>query len=359
MQWSGILLPNVFYSGFCIAYDKCSEVGNSTSHEGCLRNGEGVMEKYGGVGFVSYELEGVPNGVVDAGAGGAALTGIDEAVRFFNRQQYGGPGLGAYEIPVYTGEGSWMAVIMGVMAIPATAFATSYAKKAGEKMAEKDFADIGMKDVARKSMDALVHLIEVIKHLKGLPDWTRTKIEWSNNAQRARVYNDAGAILEVPSDYIKWYKQVPKAILRRLSAPILRAGRVTFASKQDSGEFRSVDLEASQVPLLMGQEDFNEDAFLFPELRHGDDVELEGLITRGNQSTNSIGFQYQGHILNCVPETGSVRRFKAAIFLHCKLVATINRHVASLTRIDNRPTLIIRQVVQLEDDQRGQQLLFE
>lgn len=317
------------------------------------------MEKFGGIGYVSYDLEGVPNGVVDAGAGGAALIGIDEAVRFFNRQQDGGRGLAPYEIPVYTGEGSWLAVIMGIMAIPATVFATSYAKKAGEKMAEKDFADIGMKDIARKSMDALVHLIEVIKHLKGLPDWTRTKIEWSKDARRAHIYNDAGAVLEVPSDYIKWYRQVPKGILRRLSAPILWAGRVTFASKQDNGEFRSVDIEASQVSLLMGQDESGEDTFLFPELKHGDDVELEGLITRGNQSTNSIGFQYQGHILNCVPETGSVRRFKAAIFLHCKLVATINRHVASLTRIDNRPTLIIRQVIQLEDDRRGQRLLFE
>lgn len=317
------------------------------------------MDKFGGVGFVSYELEGMPTGVVDAGAGGAALAGIDEAIRFFNRQQGGELSAGSYEIPVYTGEGSWLAIVMGLMAIPATAFVTSYAKKAGEKMAEKDFADIGMRDVARKSMDALVHLVEVIKHLKGLPDWAQTKVAWSQDARKARVFNDGGDVLEVPSEYIKWYRQIPKGILKRLSAPILRGGRVTFASRQESGEFLSVDVEASQVPLLVGQEEPSEDTFLFPELKHGDDVELEGLITRGNQSTNSIGFQFQGHILNCVPETGSVRRFKAAIFLHCRVVATVNRHVGSLTRIDNRPTLIIRKVVQLEDDQRGQALLFE
>ena len=68
--------------------------------------------KQEGVGYISYEWEGAPSGVIDAYAGGEALLGIDEAVRFFNRQQNRGFASSSYEIPVYTGEGSWLAIVM-------------------------------------------------------------------------------------------------------------------------------------------------------------------------------------------------------------------------------------------------------
>lgn len=317
------------------------------------------MEKLNGVGFISYERDGAPTGVIDACAGGLALTGIDEAVRYFNRQQHRGFADGSYEIPVYTGEGSWVAVVLGIAAIPITTFASAYAKKAAEKMAEKDFADTGFRDIARKSMDALVRLVELIKHMNGMPDWSAAEIRWSRDASVAYIYDKNGAVLEVPAEYVKWYKQVPKGILRKLSAPIVGGGSATFGAQQENGNFRSVNIGYGEASLLKDDEDVADDSFLFPELKHGEEIELEGLITRGNQSTNSIGFQYKDHILNCVPESGNVRRFKAAMFLHCMVTAIINRHVGSLARVDNRPTLIIKSVRQLEDDNSGQRLLFE
>lgn len=307
------------------------------------------------VGFVSYEWKGAPAGVIDANAGGTALIGIDEAVRFFNRKQARGFSSANYEIPVKTGEGSWIALVLGVLALPATAFATGYAKKAGEKMAERDFSDLGFKDVTRKSIDALRTLIELVKHTGKTSGWDTAGAEWKENATIIGILNEAGEVLYLPVEYLKWYYEVPKSTLKKLVAPIANGRFMTIGSQPREGELRTVQVTSDQVALF-DPDDNEEDEFLFPELEHGDDVALEGLITRGNQETNSMGFQYQGHILNCNPANGSVRRFKAAMFLHCRIHATVNRHVTSLTHVDRRPTLIVNEVVPLESD--TQQLLF-
>lgn len=168
-----------------------------------------MEDKYGEVGFISYEWERAPSGVIDAFAGGTALIGLDEAIRYFNRRQTKGLSSATYEIPLYTGEGSWLAVILGVLSVPAATFATAYAKKAAEKMAERDFSELGFKDVARKSMDALVRLVEMLKRTGKRIDWSTVKITWSPDATHAYVEDGEGGQIVVPAEYIKWYKELP------------------------------------------------------------------------------------------------------------------------------------------------------
>lgn len=307
------------------------------------------------VGFISYEWNGAPAGVIDANAGGTALLGIDEAVRFFNRKQARGFSSTNYEIPVRTGEGSWIAYVLGVLAVPTAIFATAYAKKAGEKMAERDFAELGFKDIARKSVDALRCLIELIKHTGKTSGWDTSGVDWKDSATIIGIQNGTGEVLYIPAEYLKWYYEVPKATLKKLVAPVTKGRFMTVGSLPSDGELRTVEVTSDHVALF-DPEDSEEEEFLFPELEHGTDVALEGLITRGNQETNSMGFQYLGHILNCNPANGSVRRFKAAMFLHCRIHATVNRHVTSLTHVDRRPTLIVNEVIPLEVDM--QQALF-
>lgn len=301
------------------------------------------------VGFVSYEWKGAPSGVIDAQAGGNALLGIDEAVRLFNRKQTKGFLSTSYEIPVKTGEGSWVAWILGLIAIPATAFVTGYAKKAGERMAERDFSEMGFTDIARKSIDALEHLFELIKHTKKTSGWDTEGVIWKENATIIGITNESNEVLYIPVEYLKWYWDLPQSTLKKLTAPIAKGRQMTIGASLGEGRYRTVKINHDELELFT-KEDIDEDEFLFPELVHGNDVVIEGLVTRGNQETNSMGFQYHAHILNCVPATGSIRRFKPAMFLHCKVEATINRHVASLARLDYRPTLIVNQVIILESD---------
>lgn len=317
-----------------------------------------MNEQVNPVGYVSYSWAGAPNGVIDANAGGTALIGIDEAIRYFNRKQTRELSGVDYQIPIKTGEGSWIAWILGVIATPAAIFATAYAKKAAEKMAERDFSDTGFRDIAKKSVDALERLVELIKHTQRTHDWNMERVAWRDNNTLVGIYNDNGDILYLPVEYLQWYADMPKAAIRKIAAPIDDSRSMTVGVSTENGGFRSVTIEKSEITTLLDETD-EEEAFLFPELEHGKEFVLEGLITRGNQETNTLGFQYKDHILNCMPSTGNIRRFKQAIFLHCKVHATINRHVGSAVQLDRRPTLVIDQVLVIENDSPAQTYLFD
>ncbi|MBB4731377.1 hypothetical protein [Xanthomonas arboricola] len=151
-----------------------------------------MEDRFGEVGYLSYEWLSAPDGVIDAYAGGTALIGLDEAIRYFNRRQAKSLSTTNYEIPVRTGDGSWLAVVIGILSVPVTTFAAAYAKKAAEKMAERDFSELGFKDIARRSMDALVHLIEIMKKTGKPLDLEKTKIRWSKDATKAIITDKNG-----------------------------------------------------------------------------------------------------------------------------------------------------------------------
>ncbi|RYF47077.1 MAG: hypothetical protein EOO38_12865 [Cytophagaceae bacterium] len=224
-------------------------------------------------------------------------------------------------------------------------------------MAERDFSEIGFTDVARRSFEALERLVELVKHTKKTVGWGSNDLVWSDNSTMVGVINDDGEVLYVPVEYLKWYFDLPKGTLKKLVAPVVTARHMVVASRDTEGRFRRVEVHQADVAIFMGEIAVEDEDYLFPELVHGEEMYLEGVITRGNQETNSMGFLFQNHILNCQPDTGSVRRFKRAMFLHCKVLATINRHVASHVQPDRRPTLIVHEVQILEAD--GQDSLFE
>lgn len=93
-----------------------------------------------------------------------------------------------------------------------------------------------------------------------------------------------------------------------------------------------------------------DDEFLFPELEQGMLVRLEGRLTRGNAETNSVGLNYKGHILNCVPEAGSVVQYKPALFLRCVVEGIVTRLHKNYLVAERKPTIIFKRITQLEND---------
>ena len=89
---------------------------------------------------------------------------------------------------------------------------------------------------------------------------------------------------------------------------------------------------------------------MFPELAHGDYVELEGDITRGNENSNNLGFRYDGHILTIVPATGSIVKHKSSLFLKCLVKGRASRidKVGYIT--EKKPKIIFTEIVPLESD---------
>jgi hypothetical protein len=305
--------------------------------------------QYEEVGFIKYSGDGLVDGVIDAGGAGSALVGLDEAVRFFNRQQSQDFGELQYDVPVQTRKGSWEAVVLAGAAIGG-AFALGYAKKAGEKMAENDFKEIGLKHALSKSMSALQMLAKLIVHTRRPRGWEQARIDPTISIDTVIVTNDSGKELEVPVEYYRWYQQMPPRLLVKMTS-VIRRNRVLTIGATQGGENEVVTITEIDKPLFDNLEiDEIEEEVLFPELMHGGIASLEGRMIRGNEASNSVGLEYMGHVINCVPSQGSVRQYKSALFLRCRVHGQISRHSKNRFVADRRPTLIIDRVVVLETD---------
>ena len=307
-------------------------------------------QEYEDVGYIKYSGKDVERGIIDAGSAGSALTGLDEAIRFFNRQQSPDFATLQYDVPVQTRAGSWEAVVMGSALAVGGAFALGYAKKAGEKLAENDFKDIGLKDILKKSMTAIQTLAKVVKHTRRARGWKTARFALDDPTGTVLIVNDKGEELPVPMEFYRWFQQLPPRLLIRMTS-VIRTERVLSIGIARSEKIDEVHVNEEDKPLFDDTQDEEEDEnILFPELVHGQDAQLEGRLIRGNEASNTAGLEYQGHVINCVPAHGSVRQYKVALFLRCKVEGRITRHAKSRFVADRRPTLIVEKVVPLETD---------
>lgn len=312
--------------------------------------------EYEELGYIKYSGESLREGVIDAGSAGSALVGLDEAIRYFNVQQSPDFATLAYEIPVQTRAGSWEAVVLAGTAV-AGAFGIGYAKKAGEKLAENDFKDVGLKHALKKSLSAIHALAKLVKHTRRTRNWEVDRIEPVGSIDLAVIANTQGEEVKVPVQYLRWYEAMPPRLLVRLTS-VVREDRILSIGVRDSDVPGEVVVGADDKVLFEDPEiDELDDDVLFPELIHSANVQLTGRLIRGNEASNSTGLEYQGRIINCVPASGSVRQYKAALFLRCQVEGRVTRHTKNRFLADRRPTIILSKVVPLERD--GQLGLFE
>jgi hypothetical protein len=101
-----------------------------------------------------------------------------------------------------------------------------------------------------------------------------------------------------------------------------------------------ISVEISRKERYIFYDESDDSDVLFPELVHGQIVELLGVVTRGNEMSNTIGFLYEGHILTAIPRKGSIVRYKSHLFLSCKISGEITRADKKGNVIENRPRLI-------------------
>lgn len=306
-------------------------------------------QKYEDIGYIKFSGGDVPSGVIDAASAGSALLGLDEAVRFFNEQQ--APDLSGldYDIPVRTQAGSWEAVLIAGLLATGGAFALGYAKKAGEKLAENDFKDIGLKDVLRKSMNAIQTLVRVVKHTRQSRGWNATRISNGESSATVAITNQKGEEIIIPAEYYRWFQQLPPRLLVKMTS-VVRTDRVLSIGVNFPDRRQEVEVVEVDKPLFDDTAEEEYEEILFPELAHGMETRLEGRLIRGSEASNSVGLEYQGHVLNCVPAHGSVRQYKAALFLRCAVEGRITRHAKNRFVADRRPTIIMSKVAPLEND---------
>jgi hypothetical protein len=304
------------------------------------------------VGSIKYEGKAVAPGVLDAGKAGMALTGLDELLRYFNSRQ--SPELAKldYEIPVRVREGSWEAVVV----TGASAFAVAYMLRAANEIAKRDFEGVGLRDAFKKSMQAIVYLIRLAKHTSKLKGWLVENMRWQNNNTEVGIPNEEGQYEYFPTEFLDWYSSLPVQTIRKI-VDVVESERELVVDASTNQILLRETITIREKRIFIGELDEDMDnEVLFPELEHDAEVKLEGRLTRGNAETNTFGLEYLGHILNCMPESGSVVQHKHALFLQCVVEGRITRLSKNHLVAERRPTIIVRRVTPLERD--AQNLLF-
>jgi len=298
------------------------------------------------IGYVEFVGEGIDEGLLDARKQAKALIGFDSALRFFVGQQLPELQKTEYEIPVRVKEGSWQALIPQSieqwMLAGASAIVLAYFTTAATKMAQNDFANIGMKDVFRRSLEGIQWFIRIGKHLGELGKRKFEKVRWRNNNTEVGIPNADGEYLFVPPGFLEWFVQAPKQLLVDL-AEVISIDRQLNITLIYPDRVETVSVAQNERHVFYLREE--QEAILFPDLKHGQRVVLEGVVTRGNENANSIGFFLREHILTCYPATGNIVRFKHALFLECRITGTISRADKFGGTNDPRPKIIFDDLV--------------
>ena len=220
-------------------------------------------------------------------------------------------------------------------------------------MAEKDFQDIGFSDIFRKSLLALKNLVDLIKHKKGNINCENEDfhIEQKNDSFFVSIKNELGESILIPIEQLEWFKNIPKKSLEKIVQGVMIGQSLSIGVRNENENFDSTSITNEEKSLFLSSEEDEQEEVIFPELVHGETTQLEGKLVRGNEKTNSLGFEYKGVILNCHPTKGSIRQYKSSLFLKCKIYCYINRHEKSDLILDKKPTLHIERVEPLESDQ--------
>ena len=309
------------------------------------------MEEERYIGFVSYEGDLVKDGLMDARKQAQALLGFDFAVRYFV-VKYAPDFRGFdFEIPVRVKKGSWEALIPetigGWMQAGLGVVATAYFSQAAQKMAEKDFADVGVVDIFQKSLEMIKWFLKVGKHMGSSSVRKFEHPKFSDDNDFVGIKNESGEYLYVPRAALELYATTSPALIEKLAQNI-EVGRELKVGTFQGGVVDAVVVTASEKWIFCDDISEDDGEILFPELAHGDVVVLDGEVTRENKTTNSMGFKYKDHILTAYPQSGSIVQYKQILFLKCRMHATVSRLDEDGNLAARRPKLYFTRIDPLQ-----------
>jgi len=221
---------------------------------------------------------------------------------------------------------------------------TTYLTTAAQKMAKKDFDDVSIRDLFKKSLQAIQWVLRIGKHVGTVSQRKFNDLRFRNDNKEIGVPNSKGEYLYVPEFFLHLFEKVPTNLLEDLASPVtddIEFEVVVREGSEDKGE----SLKLAEKCIFCS----DEKEILFPELVDGMEVKLEGLVTRGNENTNTIGFVYKGHILTCEPRDGDVVPYKPALFVNSQMTGIIKRKSTEDAR-ESRPRIIFSSLVPLERD---------
>lgn len=306
------------------------------------------MEDKEYLAYFKYTGKKVEDGFLDARKSAETLIAIDEIIRYFLYQKNKEIASSDFEIPVKIEKGSWVAWLPGDigtwLGAALAAGAASYIVTAMNEMAKNDVGEKGLKDIFKSIIKGLKWAIEIGKHIKStnVKQFPNAQIKEENGIILIGIPAEDGSVLWVPKDYVEMYTKMPDKLLSNISKNIdtERELAIDFSNseandKDDTGHSATISEEEKWI--FHKTNDENE--VLFPELKHNDYVELEGHLTRGNENTNTIGFEYSGHVLTCYPQQGRIISDKERLFTNCIMRGYVDRLNQEGGFIEKRPRI--------------------
>jgi len=278
------------------------------------------------IAYLKYDGKLVENGLLDTRKAAEALLGLDESIRFFLSEEYPELKTVDFEIPVRIQKGSWEAlipenidqfIIQGII----TWGAAKYIGNALGEMAKNDFKNVSFSNLFKQIFKGMSWLIKIALHRGSMRKQKIDNLKFQNNNELIGVPNDKLEYIYVQRNIVELFLKCPETLFAKITNVIEQDREMEIGLTDD--EESILRLTYSQKSIFSIEEE--KDEILFPELAHNDNVELEGYVTRGNENSNSIGFLYNGHILNCHPQKGSVVRYKNEMFTDCKIKGNIDR----------------------------------
>lgn len=309
------------------------------------------------LGYLKYYGEKVDGGFLDANKAANALIGFDEIIRYFIYQEKSSLQKIDFEIPVKIEEGSWVAYIpeniqdwlytSGGLAI------TTYVATAAKKMADHDFREIGFNTIFKKVFKSICWFISIARHLRTTKKENFERLKFRNKNTEVGILNESGELIYVPVETLELYKKCPDSLFSKV-VQIIEEGREMEIGLLDSDRTKAV-IRFKDKGIFYREEDDGE--ITLPELIHGQNVELKGHITRGNEKTNTIGFLYFEHVLTCKPKTGSIVPHKLNLFTNCLIKGVVDRHDKLGNFKEKKPVIVFTELIPIELDNQ-QQVLF-
>ncbi len=319
------------------------------------KNTESNKEEY--IGYLKYSGKSVENGFLDTRKSAEALLGFDEILRYFISKE--NPDLKniEYEIPVRVKKGTWgIWIPAGIGAWFTVKYLGSIAEKAGSDGFFETGPSTDIVKMFKGSIKAMQWSVKIGSHVGTFAKrkFENAKIKQGKGDPVIGIPNEQGKILDVPKKYFDMYIKCPDKIFSK-NASLIEQKRTLEIGVFENGVEEKVLITEKEKPIFYTKSD-KEETVLFPELKHNQLVELEGSITRGNEKTNTIGFEYKGHILTCKPKNGNIAVFKNKIisqlenhfFPLIKMVGVIDRTDENNLFKNPRPQVIFNNIIQLE-----------
>lgn len=257
-------------------------------------------------GFIRVDDDSIVDGIIDINTVESIVIGTKEALTFFVKALDSDlASEKSLNFPIQTREGCWEIILpvatyaAGVISNATTKGLNAYTTRHGELAAERRFAEKDIADLYKQAFANLQAVIKIAQHLNTASSRTKLNMKAVDmNTRKALLINDKGNVMTVTIDEVEIFTSCPDKVLRSIASVVTDRRTVSIGYRSgDSISQEVIDIDSKEI---FAPEESVSDPIL-PELQDGQHVKLIGFVRRGNQKTNTIGFEYDGYQISCEP----------------------------------------------------------